>query len=651
MPAFLSPLFLVGVAAAAIPIAIHLFYRRTEPVVDFAAMRYLRRAPVEHSRRRRLRELVLLALRVSALVLLALAFARPYFSDSVAALGANATLVLLDTSASLSAPGRFDDARDRARRAIENAPATHAVGLATFGQATDLIAPISQDRAGALAALAQVTPGGGATRYRAALQGAAEAFQGRSGRIVVITDLQQSGWDAASEGGVPEAVGVEVDDVGGPETNLAVTALRVERANAVAVVQNYSPRPATDQVVFAVDGRRIGAVPVTLAGGATGDARITLGGVASGALSAAITDRDGYSADNTRYAVVDQAAGGVSVLAVTPTGHPSEALYLERALAVAEGAQGFRFKSTGGSAFSAVEPVALEQVGVVAVLSTRGVAQRGRERLAEFVRAGGGLLVAAGPDVDPAILKEALAGIVATSWTARAAAPLSFAPDDSRHPVFRVFGGAGTLGNVEFERAVRISPPLTANVIARYSDGSAALVEERTTGGRVLIFASDLNYRWNDFPLQPAFVPFIHETVRYLASPRTLRTEYLVGEIPAASTPGVVDLSDAGLSLSGPPRQPDPSAGSGSPRVQPAGDRARPTGRRIAINVDPRESDPTRMTADTFQAGISRLNAVAARNERTAAQQQEDSQFLWWYGLLLMVVSLAAEGIIGRRLG
>ena len=63
--AFLSPLFLVGAAAAAIPIAIHLFYRRAEPVVDFAAMRYLRRAPVEQSRRRRLRELILLALRVS----------------------------------------------------------------------------------------------------------------------------------------------------------------------------------------------------------------------------------------------------------------------------------------------------------------------------------------------------------------------------------------------------------------------------------------------------------------------------------------------------------------------------------------------------------------------------------------------------------
>jgi Aerotolerance regulator N-terminal/von Willebrand factor type A domain len=617
MPSFLSPLFLVGVAAAAIPIAIHLFYRRTEPVIDFAAMRYLRRAPVEHSRRRRLRELVLLALRVTALVLLALAFARPYFSDSVAAEGGAATLVMIDTSVSLSAPGRFEAARERARRAIEDAPATHAVGLVAFAQAADVIAPVSQNRAGAVAALAQVRPGAGATKYRAALQGAADAFNGRSGRIIVVTDLQQSGWDAASDGGIPEGISVEVDDVGAPDTNLAVTSLRVEGADAVAVVQNYSARPATDQVIFAVDARRIGAVPVTVGANASVEARVALDGVAPGGLSGSITDRDGYSADNTRYAILDESADAVSVFAVTPTGHPSEALYLERALAVAEGARGFRFRSMGGGAFAAIDPKALEPVGVIAVLSTRGVAQRGRERLAEFVRGGGGLLVAAGPDVDPAILKDALAGIVETSWGPRAPEPLSFAPDDSRHPVFRVFGGAGTLGNVGFSRAVRITSPAGANVIARYSDGSPALVEERTAGGRVLVFGSDLNYRWNDFPLQPAFVPFIHETVRYLASPRTSRTEYLVGDLQAATTPGVLELQ----------------------------------GRRIAVNPDPRESDPTRMTAQTFQAGISRLNAAAARDERTAAQQQEESQFLWWYGLLFMVVSLAAEGVIGRRLG
>ena len=235
-----------------------------------------------------------------------------------------------------------------------------------------------------------------------------------------------------------------------------------------------------------------------------------------------------------RYAVLD-AADAVSVLAVTPTGHPSEALYLERALTVAEGTRGFRFRSIGGGGFTAIDPKALEQVGVIAVLSTRAVAQRGRERLAEFVRGGGGLLVAAGPDVDPAILGGRARRLVETSWATRPAEALTFAPDDSRHPVFRVFGGAGTLANVGFSRAVRISAPSGASVIAHYSDGSPALVEERTAGGRVLVFGSDLNYRWNDFPLQPAFVPFIHETVRYLASPRTSRTEYLVGDLQAGN--------------------------------------------------------------------------------------------------------------------
>jgi hypothetical protein len=71
----------------------------------------------------------------------------------------------------------------------------------------------------------------------------------------------------------------------------------------------------------------------------------------------------------------------------------------------------------------------------------------------------------------------------------------------------------------------------------------------------------------------------------------------------------------------------------------------------VAVNVDPRESDPARMTADEFKAGVARLNAVAARQEGVVAREDEDRQRLWQYALLLMVVSLAAEGILGRRLG
>lgn len=616
---FLSPLFLAGAAAIAIPIAIHLFYRHTDPVIEFSAMRFLRRAPVEQSQRRRLRELLLLFLRVSALLLLAFAFARPYLSQSAAALSAPATMILIDTSVSLSAPGQFERARERAVEVMRAAPPSHVVGAVAFAHGADLIAPLSMDHAGTLAAMAQLRPGAGATRYRAALRRAAEQFRDRPGRIVVITDLQQSGWDAADEGGVPERIAVDVEDVGGPSANLAVTSLRVDGTDAVATVQNFSPRAATHPVVFALDDRRIGAVPVSMTAGGTAEARLPLAGHTSGGLSASIADREGYAADNVRYAVLD-ASNSPSILAVTASGHPSEALYLERAVAIAEGAGGFRFRGVSGPAFSDLESDALRDVSVIVVLGTRGLEQRGRERLAAFVRSGGGLLLTAGPDVDPAVLKEALSTMVQTSWRVRDSRTLSFAPDDSRHPIFRLFGGVGTLGNVTFERAVLIDAPAAADVLARYSDGSAALVEERTPAGRVLVFASDVNHRWNDFPLQPAFVPFIHETLRYLASARASRSEYLVGDLagPQGARPGVVTLAAT---------------------------------RRVAVNVDPRESDPARMTSDAFRAGIAHLNTTAAQQAGTVAQDQEDRQRLWQYALLLMVVSLAAEGIVGRRLG
>ena len=64
--------------AVAIPIVLHFLRRDVAPEVPFTAVRLLQRSPIERSRRRRLRDLLLLAARVAALLLLALAFARPY---------------------------------------------------------------------------------------------------------------------------------------------------------------------------------------------------------------------------------------------------------------------------------------------------------------------------------------------------------------------------------------------------------------------------------------------------------------------------------------------------------------------------------------------------------------------------------------------
>ena len=104
--AFLSPLFLIGAIAAAVPILLHLFHRKTEVVIDFPAVQLLTRAPVHQHRRRRLRELLLLALRVVALVLLAVSFARPYLAGAVAPDSAPVTVIAVERSLSLTAPAQ-----------------------------------------------------------------------------------------------------------------------------------------------------------------------------------------------------------------------------------------------------------------------------------------------------------------------------------------------------------------------------------------------------------------------------------------------------------------------------------------------------------------------------------------------------------------
>ena len=102
---FLYPAFLGGAVAIAIPIVLHFLRRDVAPEVPFSAVRLLRRSPVARSRRRRLRDLILLAARVAALILLALAFARPYLAGASAA--SSLRIVAVDRSLSMSAPGTF----------------------------------------------------------------------------------------------------------------------------------------------------------------------------------------------------------------------------------------------------------------------------------------------------------------------------------------------------------------------------------------------------------------------------------------------------------------------------------------------------------------------------------------------------------------
>ena len=69
--AFLSPLFLMGIATAAIPVIIHLIHRRKARQTPFSTLRFLRMSHHRTAHRRRLHELLLLAMRCIILIALA----------------------------------------------------------------------------------------------------------------------------------------------------------------------------------------------------------------------------------------------------------------------------------------------------------------------------------------------------------------------------------------------------------------------------------------------------------------------------------------------------------------------------------------------------------------------------------------------------
>lgn len=615
---FLYPAFLLGALAVALPIVLHLMRRDVAPEVPFSAVRLLRRSPIDRTRRRRLRDVLLLMARVAALALLAAAFARPYWADAAAA--PRLRIVAVDRSFSMGAPGRFARAQALAAEAAGEAGPGERVAVIAFDDRADVIAPPGS-AADARAALSPLTPGFGATRFGALVARAIEVADGQPATLVVVSDLQRNGWEDAQPIVLPAALRIETRDTEAATRNAAVVQVRVETDRVVATIANGSGSQFTGTARVAVDGREAGSAPVSVPANDSVEVAIPYRSAGRGTLAFSIDDAEGFQADNTRYVALEPRSRS-RVMVVASPGVPESGLYVSRALEAAEGGT-FDARVVSTADVSAMTPDEAARHAAAIVLSTRGLDRRGREVLGGFFREGGGVFVAAGPDVEASLLWPAL------GWPdfaiAEASQPVALSASDVRHPVFQPFGPfAANLGQAQFQRIWKLRAP-GWEVAARFSDGSPALVEYprgKERAGRALVFASDLDRRWNEFPLHPAFVPFTVESVRHIAGGRDDRRDYLVADAPAGAGP--------------------------APGVYRGRD-----GRAIAINVDPRESAIARLTSAEFGAMVERPARTEPAGstpavEAARAQNAERQQNLWQYGLALMLGVLVVESMVGR---
>jgi Putative glutamine amidotransferase len=223
------------------------------------------------------------------------------------------------------------------------------------------------------------------------------------------------------------------------------------------------------------------------------------------------------------------------------------------------------------------------------------------------------------------------------------------------HPIFEVFQESGRLASANVIGYFRSEPRANAAVLARFEDGSPALVESRTGKGRVLLFTSSLGPSWNDLPLTPLYLPFIHQMVRYAAA-REENSWHRLGQTftvvkeksgaPPVDTPAGARLSEARLT---------PDGDLLVTAREPGFYRLRYNDRYpdfAAVNIDGAEGDFTKLNLKEFAVGVTGGAGSAEGSDANGNLSNEDiegRQRVWWSLLFVSLLLLLAESVLAQR--
>jgi hypothetical protein len=690
--AFLNPLVLLGLAAAAIPILIHLFNFRKPRRVDFSSLQFLKEVERSTMRRMRLRQWLLLALRTLAIAFIVLAFARPTVESAWAGLlGARvetATALIVDDSRSMTVR---DAQGDLLTQAVELASAvadSRRPGDELF-LLTTTRGPLRErafrQPAAALDALAEIEARPGAPLLGSTLEHAFDLVRTagpRNVEVVLLSDLQARTFADTVLVPAPEGVRLTLLPLGDRrQANTAVTDARVvsqvlevgRPALIEATLIHHGPGSAAGvQASLFLEGERVAQATVDLDPGIPVTVQFTATPRQRGWLAGEVRlEADAYPYDDVRYLAV-HVPETRRVLVVQGEGQRADLLQL--ALSLGDEAGGrfdVRVVNEGQLAGEVLEAY---QVVILVGLATLATGERAA--LARYVADGGGVMLfpAAGPN-------EALSALLSDLGGGRYA-PLQgrvggdevvarFGAVAHEHPLFEgMLSESDRRGRLESPDFFAVAPaaPAAGQTLIELSGGRPFLHEVRHGRGTALVFAAAPDPRWGDFPTRGLFVPLLHRSVYLLAADGTGGDALVLGE------GGSVRLAatSEGLRITGPgslefvPEQRavpggvivdiDPTLAEPGMYSVMDGDRLV---RRIALNVDAHESDLTplnpaeaaRHLESLTGAPVQVLDASAGRGLAAAHRLAEGHAGveLWNVFLLLALLCLVVEQMVAMR--
>ena len=659
---FFAPWFLAGLAALSLPLYLHLLKKQTRTPKRVSSLMFFESRTQASTRHRRLRYFLLLSLRLLVLLLLILAFANPFVNRDAAA-NASSRLVLLvvDNSFSMRAGTRLDDAKAAAMTAL-SAKGGARGQVATFGSQLRLMTQPIEDQSALRAAVQSIQPGDGHGTFgelARAVRSMAEAVHTPI-ELHLFSDMQRGDLAAtfsdmalpANVKLIPHAVVSKAEPTWTVESVEAPGQVWGKDAKPIhvqAVIAGYGTPAAQRTVSLVVNGKTTATKPVMVPvnGRATVDFPALEVPYGFSRCEVKIDAADGFPADDLRHFAVERSDPQKALL-IHNYGENRSPLYIGAALAAAA-QSAFIVESVQANEGADRTP---SNYAFIVLSDLSSVPSLLENSLTQYVKAGGSVLIAAGTSAGGRQQIPIFgAHIIETrDYTRSPDRYMAVGSTDSSHPAV---AKADNWRGVKFFYALNVDPG-DSRVVVRLGDQTPLLLEKRIGEGRVLLLTSGLDNLTNDFPLHPAFVPFIEQTARYLAG-----AERQGGARPVDA---YLDLRNAkgqaqGVEVTDPqgkrPLTLGESASAQSFQLTEAGyyHLRLANGRQdeVGVNPDPKESNLDIIPEDVMSLWKGNGTTESSQGSSAPAPPAKTQEKLWWYVMLFVLFSAVAESILASR--
>jgi hypothetical protein len=649
---FLLPAFLAGAGLIALPIVLHLLRRQPRERVPFPTLRFLGPQALRDTRRQNLLRWLTLLARCALIILVVLAFARPFWPKPNQNSN-RAVIVAVDNSFSMQATGRREALDKWLDEQLASLHDGDKLGVLQLQPTPVWLAPLSDNLTAGRTALHTRLDGYESSHYAAGLSLAAAVLDetpASKRQIIVAGDEQKLAWTNVDFGRTLPA-GVELlpaPAAPAPATQAALvnfhaTRVRTGLMRLSVTARLFTPEKLKRTVTFYSGDKLLGSLPFDLSAGqnVTQTADFAIAGDTGDLPLRATLDNDDVAADNSAYTVLPPENTRHVLVAA---GETTEVDFLAHALASVHG---------GDLPTLIINPLPPTNLPANCVAVLRGPAPfRGprADALDKFLANGGGAWVMCdgSPEQNAWLAKHGVK--VTAAKITDDGAMLHLRDFDLQHPLFAPFAGRSLapLLEAQFQVGWALADD-DADPLARWPDHTMALAEVRAGSGKLLVTGFADRRATGNWPLQAAFVPFAHNAIVWLGN--SVAAQTLAGRVGQRLTlPGEGEWKSLDAPRATTVRKTSGSIIPDTPGIYEF--RADGSPRLFAVNVDAEESD---LSPWPNNKDFARLVSIQPRSPEKAAAQPlaalaaDPLNQVWWWLLAAAVMILGFELTLANR--